>query len=135
MLLDRHLAGIVPDDKYMRKLAALKEEKVVLEADLRALEIVQDRFSEEIELLLQLAGRLRQIYELGTDDRKLALINLVSSNATLDGRNARLNLFPPFQVLARARGHTRWLGIIGDLRTSLERAPISVEGLREPLAS
>jgi hypothetical protein len=68
-----------------------------LEAELRALEIAQDRFFGEIELLLKLAGRLRQVYELGTHDRKLAVIRLVASNATFDGRNVCLNLFPPFK--------------------------------------
>ena len=44
-----------------------------MEAELRALGIAQDRFFEEIELLLQLAGRLRTIHEVGTDDRERPL--------------------------------------------------------------
>ncbi len=110
VLLDRHLAGVVPDEEYKRKYAALKEEQLVIETEVHALEVAQERFFEEAELLLQLAGRLRQVYEVGTDERKLAVIKLVASNATLKDRNARLNLFPPFEVLAKVRGHTRWLG-------------------------
>jgi len=110
ILLDRHLAGVVPDDEYKRKIAALKEEQIVIETELHALEVAQERFFEEAELLLQLAGRLGEVFEQGTEERKLAVLKLVASNATLKGRNARLNLFPPFEVLAKARGHTRWLG-------------------------
>jgi hypothetical protein len=62
-------------------------------------------------------------------------MKLVASNATLKDRNARLNLFPPFEVLAKAKGHTRWLGTIRDLRTALLKDPIPAEVVKELLAA
>jgi hypothetical protein len=58
-----------------------------------------------MEVIIKLAGSLGDIYRYGKPEQKLNPIRTVASNATLEGRKARLNLFPPFEVLAKNRGH------------------------------
>ena len=76
---------------------------------------------------------LRDVFEYGADERRFVVTKLVASNAMPKDRNARLNLFPLFEVLAKARGHPLWLEIMRDVRTALKDNPLPIETLKELL--
>ncbi len=83
--------------------------------ELEAHERANERHFEEMETLLRFAQRLGDIFTNGDSDKKMTLLKLVASNATLESQKARLNLRPAFTVVAKIG--PRLIGRGGGTRT------------------
>lgn len=79
-----------------------------------------------MENLLTFAQRLAESFTMGDPDRKMTLLKLVASNATLESQKARLNLRPAFAVVAKMGPRSDWQAIMTDLRTALAKDPLPV---------
>ncbi len=62
-----------------------------------------------METFLRFANRLGEIFEHGGPDRKMTVLKLVASNATLESQKARLNLRPAFALLPKIGTRSDWL--------------------------
>ena len=109
VLLDRLLDGTVTQELYTEKHTSLQNEKAEILVELEAHERANERYFEETETLLQFANRLTEIFANGGPDRRMAVLKVVASNATLGGGKARLNLRTAFAPLGKSRSFSNWL--------------------------
>ena len=109
VLLDRLLDGTVTQEVYHEKYTALQNEKAEILVELDAHERANERWFDEAEALVSFANRLSEIFAKDTPGQKMRVLRVVASDATLEGRKARLNLRPAFSLLAKSRSHQNWL--------------------------
>jgi hypothetical protein len=135
VLLDRLLDGTVGQDVYHEKYTALQSEKAEILVELespRACKRAVVRGGRAACLFRQPSGGdLRQRRTRPEN----AVLRVVASDATLEGRKARLNLRSAFSLLPKNRSHQNWLTTIRDLRTALANDPLPVEVVKALLAA
>lgn len=133
VLTERYLEDRVVEEEYKRKYDLYRQELFGIAGEIEQLANTHERYVEEIELLLKLGSQMGQVYVNSDPSRKRALVKLVSLNVSLKGGKARLNLFPPFEVLRKVDSRSKWWTLINELRTSLKGNPLPVQAVRELL--
>jgi len=110
VLLNLLIEGTVSKDVYNEKYTALQNEKAMILIELEAHKRANERHFEEMETLFSFVQRLADIFTTGDSDRKMTLLKVLASNATLESQKARLNLRPAFAVVAKMGPRSDWQG-------------------------
>jgi DNA invertase Pin-like site-specific DNA recombinase len=108
VLTERYLEDRIAEEEYKRKYDMYRQELFAIGNEIERLTNTHELYIEEIELLLKLGSQLSGIYKSSDSQRKRAIVKLVALNVTLKTGKARLNLFPPFEVLRKVGSRPGW---------------------------
>ena len=103
------LAGTLDDAAYKKQLTRIREQRAVLARKLdEANEQLDASYLETVRSTLELAKRAKLQWAERSAVEKRRFLELVLSNAQLDGESVRYTLRKPFAVLAEMRGSADW---------------------------
>jgi hypothetical protein len=100
-LTDAYLEGVLDRTALERKKSALLMERVQVEERLRAVDANLGTLGQDLQEFLELVGSLSIQYEVLPDDRGRLLLEDVTSNRAVAGKEAALTLARPFLDVAR----------------------------------
>jgi site-specific DNA recombinase len=108
-LMDLLVGRSIDDAAYKRKLARIREQRADLAQKLeQASERLDDAHVETVRSTLELAKRAKLQWAERSAVEKRRFLELVLSNAQLDGGTVRYTLRKPFAILAEMRGSADW---------------------------
>jgi site-specific DNA recombinase len=108
-LMDLLVGGSIDDAAYKRKLQRIREQRADLAQKLeQASERLDDAHLETVRSTLELAKRAKLQWAERSAVEKRRFLELVLSNAQLDGGTVRYTLRKPFAILAEMRGSADW---------------------------
>ncbi len=106
MLLD----GTISKEIYESKTSQLKREISEIEQELTKCADNSAEISEIIENIIEICGNVRNLIQSSRIDEKRAILKLISSNSTIEGRKAWFSLKKPFDLLLKSNGRISWSG-------------------------
>ena len=95
-LTDAFIDGTIEKDLFERRKTALLMEQKELEEKIAGLEANQRTVPDRLAEFLELAGTAYFQYKLALPDEKRDLLEMVTSNRRVNGRNVELTLSLPF---------------------------------------
>ena len=103
------LAGTLDDAAYKKQIQRIREQRTDLAQKLeQASERLDDAHLETVRSTLELANRAKLQWAERSALEKRRFLELVLSNAQLDGESVRYTLRKPFAILAEMRGSADW---------------------------
>lgn len=124
MLFDWCYSNNIAKEIYDDKLAVLKQEQEQLQQMADKYDEIGDDVAETIENILDIAANVPLVMKSSIIEEKRALLNLILSNATINGSSLCFSLKKPFDRLLISKGCTTWLGWLD----SNQRMPIPKTG-------
>lgn len=122
-LTDMLMADSIDDAAYKRKLARIREQRADLAQKLeQGSERLDDAHMETVRSTLELAKRAKLQWAERSAVEKRRFLELVLSNAQLDGESVRYTLRKPFAILAEMRGSADWRTRAEEFRTAIASA-------------
>ena len=109
-LLDLYIKGKVNETVYTTKSAELDAERAELQGVLAKYNEVGADLTETAEAVLDIAGNARNLMSGPNLTQKRALLNLLLSDCSLEGKRLCFSLQKPFDKLFSAKGCLSWLG-------------------------
>lgn len=100
-LTDAFLDNVIEKALFEERKKALLVERLSIDDEIRILESSENTVSTRLTDFLELAGSAQLSYKSGTDWHRRELLRIVMSNRTVAGKNVAVELFPPFQEVAK----------------------------------
>lgn len=107
-MFDFYLDGKCSEEKYNQKLTAIKQERLELEQKLTENELDTKEDVENMNNLVDIVGSIRKVMNCSTNTKKRELLNLLLSNAQLNGTNLCFDLKKPFDKILFSKGCNLW---------------------------
>ena len=108
-LMELLMAGTLDDAAYKRQLQRIREQRAELTRKLdEANERLDEEYISKAKATLELAKRAKLLWLEQSAHEKRRFLELVLSNAQLDGESVRYTLRKPFAILAEMRGSADW---------------------------
>lgn len=101
-LTDMALDGVIDSDSYVAKKRQLIEKQGVLEATSQELEASPYWISEQVGKYFELARNAQQSFENANQHEQRKMVEMVTSNRTVTGKNVAVELRFPFQYFAES---------------------------------
>lgn len=99
-LTDALVDGLISKDAFERRRASIIENQVAAEQSLASLRAGDRSILERLEKFLELLKTAQQSYLAGNADHKRIMLQEVTSNRLVSGKNVAVELFPPFDLIA-----------------------------------
>ncbi|MAU61717.1 MAG: resolvase [Parvibaculum sp.] len=99
-LTDALIDGLISKDTFERRRASILENQVATEQSLASLRAGDRSILERLEKFLELLKTAQRSYLAGNADHKRILLQEVTSNRLVSGKNVAVELFPPFDLIA-----------------------------------
>lgn len=106
LLLDRKLS----EDIYQKKKASLDAEIAELQSELGKYSNSDNKIAEIVENIVDIAGNVGKVLKSSNVQQKRAILKLILSNSTIEGKRACIYLKKPFDLLLKSNGRSFWLG-------------------------
>ena len=102
--------GAITKDIYDTKTSQFKQEIAEIEHELSQCVDNYDEIGDIIENMVEICGNVKNLLKSSSNEEKRAILKLISSNSTIEGRNAWFSLKKPFDLLQKSDGRTLWSG-------------------------
>jgi len=100
-LTDALLDGLIDEQVFQERKTALMEKRRLLEDRFKDLKENHIRISDELERVVELAGRAYLAYKVALPDEKRDLLKTLSSNRTVSNEKVLFTLATPFNHVAK----------------------------------
>ncbi len=118
-LLDLRLDGLVTDEEFRQRKAALAERQRTLEAQTSTPTVTAEQMGTRVHETLVFAQRAAEIFATGTPVQRRMILEAVGSNWQVGAQKVRFSLRQPFRLLAEAGGCHNWWACRDRLRTAI----------------
>lgn len=102
--------GIIDKDIYEAKASKLKQEIAETEQELNKCSDNYAEIGNIIENIIEIAGNVRNLLRSSKTQEKRAILKLILSNSTIEGKKAWISLKKPFDLFLKSKGQTLWSG-------------------------
>jgi site-specific DNA recombinase len=99
-LTDAYVDNLIDRETYLQRKESVLNELKQIEEEMNELEADEDVFEIKVTEKLELLNSLYQSYKMATVDKKRELIEKISSNRIIDGKNVSIELKSPFKELS-----------------------------------
>lgn len=104
------LDGTIDKTIYETKTSQLKQEISEIEQELSKCSENYDEIGNIIENILEIAGNVGFLLKSSKIDQKRAILKLILSNSTIEGKKAWISLKKPFDLFLKSNGQISWSG-------------------------
>ena len=106
--MDLFLEDKITEEEHDKKRDQLSDRRKRIVMELEEHNNADDKFSENMINVLQLAANAHKTFNLSKIDKKRKLINLVLSTKKLYGRKLVYTLRPPFDAFVETDKNVQW---------------------------
>lgn len=99
-LTDAFLEQLIDKESFERRKNTLLSERRLTQDRLTEMQRNPSLATERLQVFLERAGNAYLTYRLGTIDEKRELINMLTSNRTVEGKSVKIMLESPFDLVA-----------------------------------
>jgi len=116
-LLTLRLRGQVDEETFEKRRVEIADRKVRLQLQLERPEARPDELLERVQRVLEFAANARAMFEISDAVRRRQIVQLVSSNWKVDGRECLYEAKEPFSFLEKSARRQDWWTCLEDVRT------------------
>lgn len=96
---DDKLDGVIDEKMYLEKVSEYKARQMEIVEEMKRHEKADQNFYVTANMVLNLAARVREIFESSEVDEKRELLNLVFQNLQLEGKKVLAQVCEPFNMM------------------------------------
>lgn len=115
-LFDLYLDGKCAQSTYENKMTAIETERAELKALSEKYDSMNCDIAEMTENIIEFAANAGNLLKSSCAEQKREILGLLLTNPTLNGKDLRFSIVPPFDMLLKTRDCKTWLAIIDELR-------------------
>jgi hypothetical protein len=126
-LLSMRLRGIITDEEFLPKKAALTQETIILKERLADADKRQDGWLKLAERAMRFAETAQEEFKEGSIEKRHDILVALGTNFLLRDRKLRIQLQEPFRLMEGAGSRTRWLAIADGIQKFFSEHPTKIQ--------
>jgi len=107
----------ITKDNYDKKLQELKDRQYKLNIELEEHTKADHEYHIQISTILNLARRIKAIFESSEPARKRQFLNYILQNPTVNGKELYFTIASPFNLVLELADNPNWLPLVDEFRT------------------